>query len=61
MPGHGRYVGASSLPMTEGKRKPGERVGLNWRVPPLTGRREVRHVRYDTNFWKSFTHARLAR
>jgi len=47
--------------MTEGKRKPGERVGLNWRVPPLTGRREVRHVRYDTNFWKSFTHARLAR
>ena len=60
MPGHGRYVGASSQPLTEGTRKPGERVGLNWRVPPLTGRRAVRHVRYDTNFWKSFVHARLA-
>lgn len=60
MPGHGRYVGASSVPMSEGAKKPGERVGLNWRVPALTGRRAVRHVRYDTNFWKSFVHARLS-
>lgn len=60
MPGHGRYVGASSLPLTEGTRRPGERVGLNWRVPALGARRAVRHVRYDTNFWKSFVHARLS-
>jgi hypothetical protein len=24
------------------------------------GRRAVRHALYDTNFWKSFIHARLA-
>ncbi|MFO0491385.1 MAG: hypothetical protein ACK51T_03030, partial [bacterium] len=35
-------------------------VGLNWRVPVVTGKRAVRHVLFDTNFWKSFVHARLA-
>jgi len=59
-PSHGRYVGASSLPFSEYKRKRGERVGLNWRVPVVTGKRAVRHVLFDTNFWKSFVHARLA-
>lgn len=60
MPSHGRYVGASSIPFSDYKRKRGERVGLNWRVPLVTGKRAVRHVVYDTNYWKSFTHARLA-
>jgi phage terminase large subunit GpA-like protein len=46
--------------MADYARKPGERVGLNWRVPPLNTRRPVRHVVYDTNYWKSFVHARLA-
>jgi len=59
-PSHGRYVGASSLPFSDYKRKRGERVGLNWRVPVVTGKRAVRHVLFDTNFWKSFVHARLA-
>jgi len=59
-PSHGRYVGASSLPFSDYKRKRGERVGLNWRVPVVTGKRAVRHVIFDTNFWKSFVHARLA-
>jgi hypothetical protein len=35
-------------------------VGLNWRVPAVTGKRAVRHVVFDTNYWKSFVHARLA-
>ncbi|GJQ29708.1 MAG: hypothetical protein HBSAPP03_15920 [Phycisphaerae bacterium] len=60
MPSHGRYVGASSLPFSDYKRKRGERIGLNWRVPVVTGKRAVRHVVFDTNYWKSFVHARLA-
>ncbi|MCC6661108.1 MAG: phage terminase large subunit family protein [Phycisphaerales bacterium] len=59
-PSHGRYVGASSVPFSDYKRKRGERIGLNWRVPVVTGKRAVRHVLFDTNFWKSFVHARLS-
>lgn len=60
MPSHGRFVGASSVPFSEYKRKPGDRVGHNWRVPNVRGKRAVRHVVFDTNYWKSFIHARLA-
>ena len=60
MPSHGRYVGASSIPFSEYKRKRGDRVGLNWRIPVVTGKRAVRHIVFDTNYWKSFAHARLA-
>jgi len=60
MPSHGRYVGASSIPFSEYKRKRGDRVGLNWRIPVVTGKRSVRHAVFDTNYWKSFVHARLA-
>jgi hypothetical protein len=60
MPSHGRYVGASSIPFSDYKRKRGERIGLNWRIPVVTGKRAVRHIVFDTNYWKSFAHARLA-
>ncbi len=60
MPSHGRFVGASSQPFSEYKRRPGDRVGHNWRIPNVHGKRAVRHVVYDTNYWKSFVHARLA-
>jgi hypothetical protein len=60
MPSHGRFVGAASLPFSDYKRRPGDRLGLNWRVPSVAGKRAVRHVSFDTNFWKSFVHARLA-
>jgi len=60
MPSHGRYVGASSVPFSEYKRKRGERIGHHWRIPNTQGRRQVRHVLIDTNYWKSFIHARLA-
>ncbi|MGV3483356.1 MAG: terminase gpA endonuclease subunit [Planctomycetaceae bacterium] len=59
LPSHGRFVGASSMPFSEYKRRPGDRVGLNWRVPTVHGKRAIRHVIFDTNWWKSFTHARL--
>lgn len=53
-PSHGRGVGASSLPFAEYRRKRGDRVGHNWRMPSVAGRKAVRHVIYDTNYWKSF-------
>jgi hypothetical protein len=37
-----------------------ERVGCNWRIPTTTNDRPVRHVVFDSNFWKSFVQARLA-
>ena len=60
LPSHGRYVGASSKPMTEYRKQPGDRLGLNWMMPNVAGKRAIRHVIYDSNFWKSFIHARLA-
>ena len=60
LPSHGKYVGASSTPFSEYKRKRGDRVGHHWRVPNISGKRQVRHVLLDTNYWKSFVHARLA-
>jgi len=60
LPSHGKYVGASSIPFSEYKRKHGDRVGLHWRIPNTIGKRQVRHVLIDTNYWKSFVHARLA-
>ena len=60
LPSHGIGVGASSRPMSEYKKKPGERTGHNWRIPSVRGKRAVRHVIYDTNYWKSFVHSRLA-
>ena len=60
MPSHGRFVGASSVPFAEYRKQPGDRVGHNWRIPSMTGKRAVRHVLYDTNYWKSFLFARLA-
>ncbi|MEP0846083.1 MAG: phage terminase large subunit family protein [Phycisphaerae bacterium] len=60
MPAHGRYVGASSIPFADYKRKRGDRVRLSWRIPLVSNRRSVRHALFDTNYWKSFIHARLA-
>jgi hypothetical protein len=60
LPSHGRYVGASSIPFSEYKRKRGDRVGLHWRIPNTVGKRQVRHALIDTNYWKTFIHARLS-
>src|SRR5690606_30967145 len=58
VPSHGKGVTASSKPMGDWPKKPGDRVGLNWRMPANV-KRQVRHVLYDSNFWKSFAHERL--
>jgi len=60
LPSHGKYVGASSIPFSEYTRKRGDRIGLHWRIPNTIGKRVLRHVLIDTNFWKSFVHARLS-
>ena len=59
-PSHGRFIGASSQPLSTYKKKPGEKVGNNWRITNVSGKRQVKHILYDTNFWKSFVQARLA-
>lgn len=59
LPSHGRYVGAGSKPMTEYKKQPGDRLGLNWMIPNVRGKRAIRHCIFDANFWKTFIHARL--
>lgn len=60
VPSHGRFIGPASTPMSEYRRKPGDRVGLRWRIPGGGGKRATRHVIYDANWWKSFVHARLS-
>ena len=59
LPSHGRYIGAASKPMSEYKKTAGDRVGHNWRIPNVAGRRAIRHVIFDTNYWKTFIHARM--
>lgn len=60
MPSHGKFIGASSNAFNEWKPKPGERRGLNWRIPPLAAGKPIRHCIFDSNYWKSFLHKRLA-
>jgi hypothetical protein len=56
MPSHGKYIGATSRPLNDCKRQPGDRVGLNWRIP---GSKGTRYLLVDTNAWKSFMFSRL--
>ncbi|MCL2624161.1 MAG: phage terminase large subunit family protein [Planctomycetaceae bacterium] len=58
-PSHGQYVGASSVPFSEHKRQKGDRIGRHWRIPGSFGSRGCRHILIDTNYWKTFVHARL--
>lgn len=59
MPAHGRYVGAARGSLMTAARKKGERLGRDWRIPPLASGRVIRHVVFDTNSWKSFVYDRL--
>ena len=61
LPRHGRGVRATEAPMDQWKKKTGERVGLNWRLRRNTENHPgVRHVIFDTNFWKTFLHKRFS-
>ena len=39
LPSHGRFVGASSVPFSEYRRKRGDQLGHNWRIPGVAGKR----------------------
>lgn len=58
IPSHGHYIGASGKPMAEYTPKAGERYGPGWMIP-LPGQHPVRHVTFDSNYWKSFAMNRL--
>jgi phage terminase large subunit GpA-like protein len=59
-PSKGVGIRAGQKPMSTYRRRRGERYGHHWYVPNVTRTSELRHVLIDTNFWKSFVHARLA-
>jgi len=59
IPSHGKYIGASSRPMSEYRQRPGEMAGNHWRMPAGQGKRNIRHVTFDANYWKSFVATRL--
>jgi hypothetical protein len=60
MPSKGVGIKAGNKPMATYRRRPGERHGHHWYVPNVSKTSEFRHVQIDTNYWKSFLHARLA-
>jgi phage terminase large subunit GpA-like protein len=60
LPSFGRGITAGRKPMSEYKRKPGEKTGEDWIIPLVKRQRSVRHVLFDSNRWKTFFHARLA-
>jgi phage terminase large subunit GpA-like protein len=59
MPSHGKFVGAGSMPWEQYTRKDGELLGNHWMMPSIKAKRAVRHILIDTNYWKTFVHARL--
>ena len=59
LPSHGKYVGARNIAFSDYRRRPGDRLGHHWRVPAASRSRAIRHVLIDTNYWKTFVHARL--
>lgn len=58
LPSHGKYIGATSKPMSEYQKRDGERAGMHWRTGQAE-KRSVTSVSIDVNWWKSFLHNRL--
>jgi len=59
MPSHGAGIAASQKPISEYDRKRGDTIGEAWWIPSATKKRALRHLRIDTNWWKSFLYERL--
>jgi hypothetical protein len=57
-PSKGYARSSNARPMSEWKRNPGERVGLNWRLSSLGGAKG-RQCLFDPDAWKSFVADRL--
>jgi hypothetical protein len=60
LPSHGHYYGARHKPLSQYEKRPGERLDRDymWQIPKAP-HRQVRHIVWDSNWWKSFSHARL--
>lgn len=58
MPAKGMGVEAGDVPMNDRPKKAGEIVGHNWRERLAPNNRTLRHVIWDTNWWKAFIHER---
>lgn len=58
-PAHGRSIGVKNKPFSQYRKEAGARIGHHWYMPPLKGKRAVRYVLSDVNFWKSFVHQRF--
>lgn len=59
MPSHGKYVGASSLPLPNlEKGKPKYPWGPGW-IQPVGQSNSIAHTTYDANKWKSFVLRRM--
>lgn len=59
MPARGRYVGATTRRFNDYPPKAGERRGPGWRIPPVSGKKVIRELQFDTNFYKCFVAARF--
>ena len=54
----GRGITAAQKPISEYKKMPGEKIGMNWRIFRVRGSHQ-KIFEIDTNFWKSFFRQRL--
>jgi hypothetical protein len=59
MASRGIGIGAAGKPISEYDRKQGDRIGFNWYIPKPKDGKKTRHLRFDSNFWKSFVASRL--
>ena len=60
-PYHGKWFGATSVPLSAYRAKAGEKIGHHWQRPSIRGQKlAVRHYVGDSNYWKSFVHSRLS-
>jgi len=58
LPSFGRGITAKRQPISEYKRRPGERKGVEWIIRPSQSDKQP-HIMFDTNYWKTFVHKRL--
>jgi hypothetical protein len=56
LPAHGRSGGPMTRPMSEWRRKAGERIGPGWRVGTISGQRGLN---FDADHWKTYLAGRL--
>jgi len=57
VPAHGKYFGATTAPIDQWKREPGDKAGPGWRLQ--LGKKRQRHFINDVNHWKTIAASRL--